>query len=651
MRTRTRTGGGAPSPGAAKTRPLQVSEGVAIGALVTLVIAEIIAFGASDVAVAAVFGALQAALLLGLLAFCGWARKVPGVLTSPWPGLLFAALLIAVAWSLTPFGPGGAHPVWRYLGPEGGAITVDRSSVLLNILRLVGLASLFLASQIVGASETRRRALVWFLVLALGVFAAVAIVDHVSLRAGHRLTATLLSPNTAANLMGVGVVFAVMFFSQAIQRAGGSLRLDKLGLDASLSLVAAAVFAVALAMTASRGGIFSTVVGLAILLTWQVIAQGRKVKAVAIIGGAAAVLVVVGVTMRSAELTAARFENLEGDVAVRKAIFDAHWEAFKTSPWFGFGLGSFPIVNQLITTTENLAALFDVRATHNLYLQWLEEGGIVGGVFMLAWLLVALWRAGVDAIKPGMGGALARATIAATVVVLLHGLSDFAVQVPALQALFAIGLGAMTATAAPPRRGRKAATPWATIAFAGVTLVVSLLVATPLVASRFGGDLSAMPTASAEVLATSIEAGLNSKASTPAANARLETLSRREVAMRPGSGGAWLRKAAIDFQRGDASSANAALEHSLAVAPLQTSLFMSRTKLAYENWPSLTPAARQQVMYQARVEFGRYNGEGRLLELANGIRNPSGRIGLAFLIVAERTAQAQAQALTKAQPQ
>jgi hypothetical protein len=121
--------------------------------------------------------------------------------------------------------------------------------------------------------------------------------------------------------------------------------------------------------------------------------------------------------------------------------------------------------------------------------------------------------------------------------------------------------------------------------------------------------------------------------------------------MRPGSGGAWLRKAAIGFQRGDVSSANAALEHSLAVAPLQTSLFMSRTKLAYENWPSLTQTARQQVMYQARIEFGRPNGESRLKELANSIRNPSGRIGLAFLIVAERTAQAQAQALTKAQPQ
>lgn len=642
MRTRTRSGGGAPSPGASKkSRKLQVSEGVAIGALVTLILTEIIAFGASDVAVAALFGVLQAAFLLGLLVSCGWARKAPSALTAPWPGLLFVALLVAVAWSLTPFGPGGPHPAWRYLGSEGGSITVDRSSVILNILRLVGLACLFLASQIIGASETRRRALVWSMLLALGAFAALAILNHVGFRSRTRLVATLLSPNSAATLMGVGLVFAATFFSQALQRAGGALRIDRLGLDASLSLGVAAVFGVALALTASRGGVFATVVGLAVLLTWQVIAQGRKVRAVAIIGGAAALLVVVGVAMRSADLTAARLENLEGDVAVRQAIFGAHWQAFKSSPWFGFGLGSFPVVNQLIATSENLRVLFDVRATHNLYLQWLEEAGIVGSLFMAAWLLVALWRVGVEAVKPGMAGALARATIAATLVVLLHGLSDFAVQVPALQALFAVGLGAMTATApVSRRRGAKTAPPLGAIAFAGVTLVVSLLVSLPLVLARFGGDLSAMPTAPAEALATSIEAGLARNVSEPKALARLETLSRREVAMRPGSGGAWLRKAAVDFQRGDTAAANAALEHSLAVAPLQTSLFVSRTRLAYEHWSLLTPAARQQVIYQARIEYGRPSGERRLKALANSIRDPAGRIGLAFLIVAERAAKA-----------
>lgn len=645
MRTRTRTGGGAPSPDASKTRRLKVSEGVAIGALVTLVLAEIVAFGASDVAVAAVFGALQAALLLGLLAFCSWARKLPGNLISIWPSLMFLAVLIATAWSLTPFGPGGAHPVWAYVGPHGGSITVDRSSLLLNLLRIVGLACLFLAAQIIGASESRRRVMVWWLLLGLGAYAALAIIDHVSLRAGRRLVGTLLSPNSAATLMGICVVFGATFFSQALQRAGGSLRLERLGLDASLSLGLTAVFGVALAMTASRGGIFATVVGLAVLLTWQVIAQGRKARTIAIIGGAAALLVLVGVAMRSAELTAARLENLDNDVAVRQMIFTTHWEAFKTSPWFGFGLGSFPVVNQLFTNTDNLRVLFDVRATHNLYLQWLEEGGIVGSLFMLAWLLVTLWRVGVEAVKPGTIGALARAAIAATVVVLLHGLSDFAVQVPALQAVFAVGLGAMTATAPLRRRGAKPSTPWATFAFASCALLISILVATPLVAARFGGDLSAMPTASAEVLATSIEAGLARNSADPAARARLEALSQREVAMRPGSGSAWLRKAAVDFLRNDAAAANEALAHSLSVAPLQTSLFMSRARLAYENWPALTPDVRQQIIYQVRAEYGR-RGERPLVILANSLKNPSGRMGLAFLIVAERNTRA----LAKLQP-
>ena len=636
MRTKSRRGGDSSPPRAGKVRTLRVSEGVAIGALVALVLVELLAFGASDVVVAAVFGVAHAAFLLILLATCGWARKVPLPLAKPWPGLLFAVVLVAVAWPLTPFGPGGAHPVWRYLGDHGGAITVDRSTLVLNILRLLGLACLFLASQIIGASETRRRALFWWLLMGLAVFAVGAIIDHVSLRAGTRLRATLLSPNSAASLMGVGLVFAAMFLSQAIQKTGGSVRLEKLGLDASLSVAAAAIFAVALAMTASRGGIFSTVVGLAVLLTWQVLAQGRRVRAIAIVGGAAALLVAIGVAMRSADLTAQRLQTLDGDIAVRKMIFDAHWQAFRSSPWFGFGLGSFPVVNQMIMTSANLPVLFDVRASHNLYLQWLEEGGVVGATLMGAWLLIALGRIAVQGVKLGTSAALARAGVAAAILVLAHGFSDFAVQVPALQTLFAIGLGAMTAVPALPGRG-KAAPPWrGAVTFGGLTFVASLLVAIPMVASRFGGDLADMPSASAEVLASAIEAKLARDPRDPATLARLDRLSRRELAMRPGAGAAWLRRAAIDFQRDDVTAANLALDHSLAVAPLQTSLFMSRARLAYEHWPALTPSSRQQVMYQARIEYAR-GGEDRLKTLANEIRDPSGRIGLAFLIVAERT--------------
>ena len=151
-----------------------------------------------------------------------------------------------------------------------------------------------------------------------------------------------------------------------------------------------------------------------------------------------------------------------------------------------------------------------------------------------------------------------------------------------------------------------------------------------------------MPTASAEVLASTIEAGLARPSSDSAALTRLEGLSRREVSLRPGSGAAWLRLAAVDYRRGDRVMANRALEHSLAVAPLQTSLFLSRARLAYENWSTLTPTAREQVSYQARIEFGRPGGEQRLVALANALEDPGGQMGLAFLISGERLARLQA---------
>jgi len=526
-----------------------------------------------------------------------------------------------------------------------GSITVDRSALILNLLRFLGLACLFNAAWIVGASETRRRTLIWWMLLALSAYAALAVLNHVTLRPGRRLTATLLSPNSAATLMGVGLVFAVAFFSHGLQRSRGGARLDRLSLDTSLALGAAVVFAVALALTASRAGLLSTVVALSVLLTWQVLIQGRKLGAVAILGGAAAMLLVIGVAMRSADLTAARLENLEADIVVRKAIFDAHWQAFLGSPWFGFGLGSFPVVNQLIVTSENLNILYEVRATHNLYLQWLEEAGIVGAVLMAAWALFALWRATREGLRPGAAGALARATVASAILVLLHGLSDFAVQVPALQALFVVGLGAVTAVA--PQRRTSPSANRGSFAFAGGVLVISTLFAAPLAVSRFGGDMAWAPTASAEVLASSIEKDLAFGDKDTALLEKMLTRSQREIALRPGAGGAWLRMAAVQFRRGDIDAANVALEHSLSVAPLQTSLFESRARLAYENWSSLTPAVRQQVIYQARMEFARPGGPKRLTALANSIRNPAGRIGLAFLIVAERVNSEQAKGATQ----
>ena len=79
-----------------------------------------------------------------------------------------------------------------------------------------------------------------------------------------------------------------------------------------------------------------------------------------------------------------RFDLAQHDLDIRRQIIAPHWRAFLSSPWFGYGLGSFTTVNQMLMTEAGLRELHNVRAVHNLYVQWLEEAGIVGAGLLAA---------------------------------------------------------------------------------------------------------------------------------------------------------------------------------------------------------------------------------------------------------------------------
>jgi O-antigen ligase len=129
-------------PGRGAVRRIALSEKVAAGALLALVFLAVIAFGASEIATASLFAGLYPAFLIGLLACCRWARRdLSRLRGSKVQVALLGLLLLAVSWSLGPWGPGGAHPVWSYVPGHLGALTVDRSAVLLNVVQLLGLAA------------------------------------------------------------------------------------------------------------------------------------------------------------------------------------------------------------------------------------------------------------------------------------------------------------------------------------------------------------------------------------------------------------------------------------------------------------------------------------------------------------------------------
>jgi O-antigen ligase len=395
--------------------------------------------GAGQVDLVLLLVMLEGLLLAGFLLFSGAARSR---LSAPWrlalPTLLFFAVIAAAAVSLWPGAPFERKGVWDLVGlPQRPA--VDRGAVVLEMLKLGGLAAVFLTGFAATGSPSLAQRVLRVLGLSTGLFAAYAFFKFTAdpLLQGNRLMAGFGSANTPATLFGISTLLAIANLrTSAIANGGWRRNPDIL---AWLSLVFSVV---ALLLTGSRAGAASTVAALVILGLFELFRRSGKLSARGAIGvmGATAALAVLAAYSTRALMP--RLEQVSADRDVRVEMVTAHWQVFKEAPLTGYGLGSFRSINATLITPENLRTLFDIGATHNVYVQWLEEAGLFGAVPMFALvgviLAVLLWS-GLTSDTPG---ALWQRTIACCLVLtLMHGWTDYALQVPSFAAALTLALG------------------------------------------------------------------------------------------------------------------------------------------------------------------------------------------------------------------
>ena len=107
----------------------------------------------------------------------------------------------------------------------------------------------------------------------------------------------------------------------------------------------------------------------------------------------------------------------------------------------GYGLGAFDAVNKLGMRLPVYHVLRDVRAAHNVYLQWLEEAGILGAapMFLCIAAIMVLTALGLRVRRQSRPWICA--LLAVDVLFLVHGVSDYALQVPSIAAFWALLLG------------------------------------------------------------------------------------------------------------------------------------------------------------------------------------------------------------------
>jgi O-antigen ligase len=165
-------------------------------------------------------------------------------------------------------------------------------------------------------------------------------------------------------------------------------------------LFAAGLMGVALVMTNSRGGIISLVTELVFLVAVAGVRKhqkrheserGQLSDNAAVRAALTLVLIVAvfgGVLLLGGEGALSRFVgtvNTDDPTTGRAHFWNVTLDIIKAHPVIGTGLGAFGVV---YTRYDSRNGLFRLEQAHNDYLQVLSDGGIVGAVLGLAFIII-----------------------------------------------------------------------------------------------------------------------------------------------------------------------------------------------------------------------------------------------------------------------
>lgn len=466
-----------------------------------------------------------------------------------------------------------------------------------------------------------------------------------------RLGGGFLSPNTAATFFGmISLMGLAELYTQLRNAIARRYPLARSAPGISLALIATLVPATCLVLTASRGGITFTALAALLFVAWQSYAltrkgdAGRRSLGLAIAGAGGFIVIAGLVWTLSGELASRRLDRLFED-ATRVEMFQTYWDAVRLNPIWGHGLGSFAFTNDLVATSLNADRLIRTNAAHNVYLEWLLQAGWVGSLAMWAVTISLLWTV-FRGLKVRRRQRLhLRAVIAISLLVLLHGLTDYALEIPGVMWwwVWVLGLGAGVAAGGSNRRKRQpngfAAPEWAEPVSRFGFAVIALAAAGWMVwQGQMRLDANTAYRLSPEQVAELAQqdtlppsAYLRDAYGARAIEADIADLDFAERATLGALGreprlvSAWNRLVFIDLARHGqlTETGQEAFAHSLHLSPYGNRDIMRwRLEITARAWAGLDDSVRRQSLSQALVLSGRRADRRWLSDLAE--RSPEG---------------------------
>jgi O-antigen ligase len=378
--------------------------------------------------------------------------------------------VIALVWAaiqMAPFVPGSwAHPLWDsaaeiFRSPVSRTISINPWHTMNEAAKLSAYLAVAWMAFTISQNDDRARLMLnaW---IAIGTFYAVyafviAILGMQQFRIFYPvgtpltvLSGPFVQRNSFATYEGLAAIAATArlmeFGNKEIVTTKGMRRLTvtamKFVFGSGIPLVIATILTVsALIASASRGGFLSTLIALAAMAVISAARQGRERRWSLIFFAAGLGLLLLGLIWISGGLLNARLIDLanapNGD-EVRRALWGAAARMIGSAPLLGLGLGTFQDAYPMYAAQ---VFPFIMDKAHNDYLEFAAGLGLPAAI---CWWLAILWLTGKfgraifvrkkNGIYPLIG-------LGATVLVGVHSLIDFSLQMPAVALTYAVLLG------------------------------------------------------------------------------------------------------------------------------------------------------------------------------------------------------------------
>jgi O-antigen ligase len=268
---------------------------------------------------------------------------------------------------------------------------------------------------------------------------------------GHgRVTSTFVNPDSFSAYAGMGVVvfcgLILRLYSDEFAAVGGSIRfrianfIEVTGRRGVVLFAGAFVTAVALSLTASRGGIGSTAFGLFVMgaLTLRLRKQQFAQRGVIVVAGA---LLVGAIFLFFGDAVLGRIAQAGFRDQGRLGLYVITMRSILAAPWLGYGYGTFVDVFPMFRD-QSVTTFGRWSEAHDTYLEAFQGLGLIFGAMLVATVAVLVWRCVKGAATRQMDESLP--CVAAGVAFLLgaHALVDFTLQLQAIAITFMALLGA-----------------------------------------------------------------------------------------------------------------------------------------------------------------------------------------------------------------